>query len=67
MEVAIERHRARIDTDNFVKIWQTFCIGDYNKGLARVIIISNNMTWGKLAIKFSRSRGKICESPRALT
>ena len=30
------------------------------------IIISNNMTWGKLAIKFLRSRGKICESPRAL-
>ena len=30
-----------------------------------LIIISNNMTWGKLAIKFPRSRGKICESPRA--
>ena len=24
------------------------------------------MTWGKLAIKFPRSWGKICESPRAL-
>ena len=24
------------------------------------------MTWGKLAIKFTRNRGKICESPRAL-
>ena len=30
------------------------------------LIISNNMTWGKLAIKLiSRSRGKIRESPRA--
>ena len=24
------------------------------------------MAWGKLAIKFPRSRGKICESPREL-
>ena len=24
------------------------------------------MIWGKLAIKFPRSRGKICESPKAL-
>ena len=27
----------------------------------KTLIISNNMTWGKLAIKFPRSRGKICE------